>query len=183
MDTLTIHYHRYDNQYDNWTLWTWLDEHKTEIKSTGKDDYGLVFNLNVNEYPPKGNINFIPKYKDWKKKDVPDRYWIRTTPTEIWVLQGIETIYFEKPDTKPFIRKAYLDDKKEISVITTKPILKSELKKLNPEVQLTSNKTVKVKSIQLIEKDADSSNSIKLITENILDISDLPGTVFIQPCP
>ena len=47
MDTLTIHYHRYDDLYDNWTLWTWLDEHKTEIKSTGKDSFGLIFKINI----------------------------------------------------------------------------------------------------------------------------------------
>jgi len=177
MDTLTIHYHKYDNQYDDWTLWTWLDKHKTEVEFAGKDSFGLFFKINIDEFPPKGNINFIPKYKEWEKKDAPDRYWVRTTPTEIWILQGIETIYFEKPDTKPFIRKSFLDDKKELIVITTKPILRSELKKLKPEVQLQSNRTANIKSIQLIERDADSSNTIKLITEDNLDISDLPGTV------
>jgi pullulanase len=180
MDTLTIHYHRYDDQYDNWTLWTWLDDHKTEFKSSGKDEYGIIFKLNVDEFPPKGNINFVPKYKNWEKKDDPDRYWIRTTPTEIWVLQGIETIYFEKPDTQPFIRKAFLDGKNEITVITTKPITKSELVELIPEIILADNKTIKIKSVKLIETKTDSSNILKLITKNSIKINQLPGSAHLQ---
>ena len=177
MDTLTIHYHRYDNQYDNWSLWTWLDDNKSEIKSSEKDSFGIIFNVNIDNFPPKGNINFIPKYKDWERKDAPDRYWIRTTPTKIWVLEGIETVYFEKPDTQPFIRKAFLESKKEITVITTKPIKTSELKHLKPEIKLTNNITITPKSVKLSNIKADSSNILKLITSKSIEINQLPGIV------
>jgi pullulanase len=180
MDTMTVHYHKYDKKYDGWTLWTWLDDYKTEIKPAGKDAYGLIFKLNINNYPPIGNINFVPKYKNWEKKDIPDRYWIRTTPIEIWVLQGIETIYFEKPDTQPFIRKAFLDDKNEITIITTKPINKSEIKDLKAEIEL--NKKIKLipKAVIISETKSDSSVVLKLITNESIKINQLPARVYLQ---
>ena len=29
MQTLTVHYHRYDGAYQNWTLWTWSENFST----------------------------------------------------------------------------------------------------------------------------------------------------------
>lgn len=180
MDTLTIHYHRYDNKYKNWALWTWLDEYKKEIISTSKDKYGLIFKINIDDYPLKGNINFVPKFKDWQKKDAPDRYWVRTTPTEIWLLQGIESIFYDKPDTQPFIRKAFLDDKNEITVITTKSIKKTEVKKLNPKIILTNQNTQKIKSVKLEDVAGDSSYILKIRTEYPIDINELPGILQLK---
>src|SRR6056297_4223029 len=68
MNELTIHYHRYDQNYDHWNLWTWLDHKTIEIKPSGQDSFGLIFNIDIDQYPPKGNIYFLPKYKNWENK-------------------------------------------------------------------------------------------------------------------
>ena len=80
---LIVHYHRYNSDYDGWTLWSWLDDVNREIKSAGKDDFGLIFELNLSKYPPAGNINLLPKFKDWQSKDDPHRLWDRKRKREI----------------------------------------------------------------------------------------------------
>ena len=78
MNTLTIHYHRYDSKYNDWTLWTWLDHFNLEVNAVKKDTFGLIFALDMKKYPTRGNISFIPKYKNWERKDAPNRIWNRS---------------------------------------------------------------------------------------------------------
>ena len=107
---LTIHYHRYDHGYENWTLWTWLDDVQIEISASGKDRFGPVFKLDISKYPAMGNINFLPKYKNWERKDDPNRVWIRTMPAEVWIIEGEPTVFTSQPPTGPAIRKAFFAD-------------------------------------------------------------------------
>lgn len=180
MDTLIIHYHRYDQQYDDWSLWTWLDDVTHEIPVYGRDTFGLIFKLNISKYPIKGNINFLPKYKDWERKDAPDRHWIRTTPNEIWILQGIETIYFEKPSTEPFVRRAFLDGIKDITVLLTKPVKKSELLNLKAKVIFKNNEIVEPAVISFKYDTVEVSDVLRLTTKQRIDITKLPAKIELR---
>jgi len=180
MDTLTIHYHRYDKQIDNWTIWSWLDDVTIEVQPAGKDTFGLIFKLDISKYPKMGNINFLPKYKNWEGKDSPERHWIRTTNNEIWVLQGIGTIYFEKPDTSPFVRKSLLEGAKEITTILSNPVKKSELGELNPVVKFHDGGKVAAAYTTFKYENVDSSDVLKITTEKRVEIDQLPATLSLN---
>ena len=144
---LTIHYHRYDNNYRGWSLWTWLDDVSIELTPEKHDDYGRIFLLNLQDYPQKGNINFLPKFRDWQNKDDPNRFWDRTLPGEIWILQGIAAVYISEPDTSPAIRKAFLDSPDKITMVLTHQVEKKRSGELNPVVQLSSGISIYAKRI------------------------------------
>lgn len=177
MNSIIVHYHRYDNQYTGWNLWTWVDQKNIEVQPTGNDDFGIVYTLNIDQYPPKGNIGLLPKYKEWERRDDSNRYWSRAMPAEIWILQGDATIYVQKPDTEPFIRKAFLDGPKMLTVVLSNPISRQNLEVFNPALKLHSNTISSFESIKMIPESADSSVLIQLATHQPLAPADLPGKV------
>ena len=180
MNTLTIHYHRYDNKYDDWTLWTWLDHFNIEVNAAKKETFGLIFILDMKKYPTRGNISFIPKYKNWERKDAPDRIWNRSEPTEIWILQGNGTVFTELPNTKPSVRKAFIDGPDKINVILTHNIKKEEIPQLFPIIYFNNGDYIKPSNISLIPENSDSSNILQLITPNRIDLNLLPGEIKIK---
>jgi len=177
MNSVTVHYHRFDKLYTDWSLWTWVDQKNIEIRSSGSDDFGAVYTLSIDQYPPKGNLGILPKYKNWEQRDDPNRHWSRSMPGEIWILQGDATIYLHEPDTEPFIRKAFLDSSETLTVVLSNPIKKQELAALNPTLNLHLKTINKFKSITMIPETADSSNLLKLVLNQKLTPSDLPGTI------
>jgi hypothetical protein len=70
--TLTVHYNRLNADYENWSLWVWNEEEKREgfdILPHGKDDFGLIFEINLDKNNISGKLaGFLPKYKNWEKK-------------------------------------------------------------------------------------------------------------------
>jgi pullulanase len=170
---LKIHYHRYDNSYKDWMLWTWLDDVQKEVKSAGQDNYGLYFIVDLSEYPAKGNINFLPKYKDWQKKDDPDRFWDRALPHEIWIVEGIGTIYTTEPDTNPAIRKAFLDAPDEVTIVLTHPVPKDQQEHLDPVIRLASGIQIHPGSVAVTT----DPKIIKLTFDQDIAISSLPASV------
>ena len=177
-NTLIVHYHRYDQSYDNWTLWTWLDETKMEIQSSGSDDYGLIFSINIDDYPDMGNVNMLPKYKNWENKDDPNRAWIRTMPKEVWIIESDGNMYTEKPPTDPSIKRAFLDDDNLITIALTHSIEKNDLLTLEPFLELENEKIINIININLIE-DKDS-NILQLILSNNLFIDQFPAKININ---
>jgi pullulanase len=170
---LTIHYHRYDNTYQGWSLWTWLDDVQLEITAADQDEYGLIFLLDLADYPSTGNINFLPKFKDWKKKDDPDRFWDRALPREIWIMEGIATVYTSEPDTNPVVRRAFLDAPDKVTIVLTHPVTQKQLDNLNPVLRLASGE--EINSSKLIP--ASDPMIIEMITRQPVDISSLPATI------
>ncbi len=180
MDTLTIHYHRYDNKYDDWTLWTWTDHFNLELKADKKDTFGLIFILDTKKYPDQCNISFIPKYKNWEKKDAPNRLWSRNVSTEIWFLQGNGTVFTELPDTKPSVRKAFIDGSDIINVVLTHNIKKEEIPQLHPIIYFNDGSQINLSNVSLIPENIGSSNILQLTTQNKIDLNLLPGKIKIK---
>lgn len=177
MDTVTIHYHRFDNRYADWTLWSWVDQTNLEVALEKTDDFGAIYTIQIERYPAKGNIGFLPKYKNWEDKDDPNRYWSRSMPHEIWILQGDATIYPNKPDTSPLIRKAFLDAPRQITVILSRPLKRQSSGDFNPEISLRSKVKPVANSITVVPESADSSCVLRIIIDRDLAPSDLPGDI------
>jgi len=177
MNIVTIHYHRFDNKYKDWTLWTWCDQKNVEIKAAGRDDFGSIYLLDLSQYPSKGSIEILPKYTNWKKRDDPNRKWNRSMPAEIWILQGDTTLYVKKPDTSPVVRKAFVDGPKLLTIIFSNPVSRSNLDRLNPQIHLKDHTISKYKKINLIPSESDSSTIIQLELAEEIAPTNLPGKI------
>ncbi|MBN2708473.1 MAG: type I pullulanase [Calditrichaceae bacterium] len=175
-ETLIVHYHRYDHQYENWSLWTWLDDKKVEIHPLGSDQFGQVYQINIGEFPESGNINILPKYKDWQDKDDPNRTWIKSMPKEIWILEKNDEIYTSVPSVNPAVQRAFLDGEKLITVILTHNIRKSELDALQPTILLNDKRSVSGISV-LFEDDSVESRIISINLDQPVSIEDFPANV------
>jgi pullulanase len=122
-DVLTIHYHRFEQDYDQASLWTW-DEHlvrapsANEIQPSGRDEFGIVFKLDVGQYGKPGDrIGLLPRLKgDWQFKDGPDRFWQPSLGREVYIVQGRPDVYRERPDVRPQVASASLDDDSFVTV-------------------------------------------------------------------
>ena len=57
---VTIHYFRYDQQYQGWNLWVWPDgKDGHEIAFTGEDEFGKIAKLTVSdEEGIKNSVSF-----------------------------------------------------------------------------------------------------------------------------
>ncbi len=177
MNTVTVHYHRFDNQYDNWNLWTWVDQKTLEVVASDSDSFGAVYRLDILQYPPMGNIGILPRFKNWEKKDDPNRYFNRSMLPEIWIIQGDATIYLEEPDTTPFIRKAFLDAPNIVTVILSTPVTVKSLATFNPILTLKSRSISTFKKISLVPEKSDSSLIVLLQLKENLVPKDLPGKI------
>lgn len=115
---ITVHYHRFDNDYQDVSLWTWApdaesEENYIELGPAGWDDYGPYFEIDRQRFVTGGGvtmIGLIPRLRhDWQYKDGEDRMWRQEMGEEIWLLGGDPKIHRTKPDTSPCVQKAFLD--------------------------------------------------------------------------
>jgi len=186
MDTLIIHYHRYDKAYQGWTLWTWMDNINAEISAAKTDNYGLVFNLDLTNFPIRNNIGLLPKFGNWDKKDDPNRHWSETMQKEVWIVQGDEKVYLKKPDVSPKIRKAFLDSPTEIKLVFSNAVSKKSLSGLNPVIVLKDGQKLKPDKMSLLPESSDSSEIVRLRNSSPFEVEQLPATVSMsrfRECP
>jgi pullulanase len=107
-DILVVHYHRYDGQYDDWTLWTWdavSGQDSQELEREGEDDYGLIFHVIKSEYGTGNRIGLLPKFREWESKDPPDRIWTPDMGDEVWILSGHPELFTSQPGEEMMVTK------------------------------------------------------------------------------
>ena len=115
---VTVHYHRYDEDYDNVGVWTW-DTHfkrtpeQNEIFEVGRDDYGPILQFDRADYGEKGDsdkIGLVARLGgDWNRKDGEDKAWKPDMGNEVYLVGGVNGIWTKRPDTSPRVVGAYLD--------------------------------------------------------------------------
>ena len=103
--SLTVHYVRHDNNYENWNVWTWLpDEDGHRVDFT--DDHTAT----ITHENPKGieKVGLVVRRSDpgneWASKNSPDDLYVSDFPdgkAEIWLVEGDSTIYYSKDDVPP----------------------------------------------------------------------------------
>ena len=103
--SLTVHYVRHDNNYENWNVWTWLpDEGGHRVDFT--DDHTAT----ITHENPKGieKVGLVVRRSDpgneWASKNSPDDLYVSDFPdgkAEIWLVEGDSTIYYSKDDVPP----------------------------------------------------------------------------------
>lgn len=184
--TLTVHYHRYDAHYANWSLWTWAEQVTKEVAATNRDQFGLIFQVDLTQYPRKTNIGLLPKYRNWQSKDDPNRSWNPTMSRKIWLIQGDGNTYIRPPSTEPRIRKAFLDRSDQLILVLTNPVTRTDLTRLKAHINLQNRAVTKINEISLYPATSESSTIVQVKFDPKIVPSDLPGEVTLdgyQPGP
>ncbi|MDZ5713196.1 type I pullulanase [Jeotgalibacillus haloalkalitolerans] len=175
--TVTLHYHRYDHDYEGWNLWVWLEgETGHMVEFSEEDSYGktAVFALQSTEEIKR--VGFIirksTEENDWAGKRFDDRFITSFDPSghaEVWLMQGMERIYENLNDVTVFpgIISAKIDKWDEISVLTN---LSFDWEHDNLHVALHGAEIKKVR----VEKDnagSDLANRLVIKTKNRLSLT------------
>jgi pullulanase len=124
--TIVVHYHRFDGNYEGWNLWIWpvepIGQEGKAYQFTEADNFGLRATVVLDMDLTK--VGIIVRLKEWEAKDVAkDRFIeIENNFAEVWILQGVEEIFKQRPDTSPRIFFARLKDFSTIEAYATNPI-------------------------------------------------------------
>ncbi len=130
-DVVTIHYHRYDGDYEGLGIWTWDErENRTpeqnEIFPVGEDGFGKILRFSPGEYGTNGDpagVGIIPRLRgSWNHKDGGDRFWRPAMGNEIWLIGNDPNIYTSPPDVSPRIHSALIDGHHTITIRFTHPV-------------------------------------------------------------
>jgi pullulanase len=109
-DTLVVHYHRYDENYTDWSVWLWQEGIQgLEVQFDGEDSYGktVSVNLSQNGFTNTQDIGIIvaqiPDSGNWNKDIDIDRYIDLDQPNasgevHAYVMQGVEFISYTATD-------------------------------------------------------------------------------------
>ncbi|WP_435390790.1 type I pullulanase [Jeotgalibacillus haloalkalitolerans] len=129
---VTLHYYRFDGNYEGWNLWAWPDNGDgQEIQFTGEDDFGLTANFTVSSDELFNKVGFIVKKTEgdnaWADQEFGDRYITKLNEdgtAEVWIVQSDKGIYYDSKyiDSTPRIVSATIDEVNEITLTTNLPI-------------------------------------------------------------
>lgn len=173
--TIVVHYHRYDGKYDGWNLWIWpvepVSQEGKAYQFTGEDDFGKVAVVKLPMDLTK--VGIIVRLNEWQAKDVAkDRFIeIKDGKAEVWILQGVEEIFYEKPDTSPRIFFAQARSNKVIEAFLTNPVdtKKKELFKVTVD-----GKEIPVSRVEKADPtDIDVTNYVRIVLSEPLKEEDL----------
>ena len=122
---ITVHYHRYDEDYDNVGVWTW-DAHdkrtpeQNEIFEVGRDEYGPVLQFDRSDYGEKGDsdkIGLLARMAgDWNRKDGDDKFWKPDMGQDVYLVGGENRLWARPPDVSPRLVSASIDARNRIVI-------------------------------------------------------------------
>lgn len=136
--TLTVHYHRFDENYDGWNLWIWAKGSDGQsFAFSGADDFGQVAKFTIDDIKDASEIGFIVRKGEWEAKDVEADRFVSIDKInaqgelEFYLLQGAESVYYNASeiDLSPKFLKAEFIDDTTMKLVTSKPISKSDVRK------------------------------------------------------
>ena len=121
----TIHYFRFDGDYQDWGVWCWSKAPKdlpgASFEVVGTDDYGAIIKVNFNS--PVARAGFLLKKGNWQMKDInEDRYVdMPKGSNEVWLVQGDKTVYASVPKIVATMH-AWQDHADKITLKLDKPL-------------------------------------------------------------
>jgi pullulanase len=161
---LTIHYYRYDKNYEGWNLWVWPSgKEGAAYKFTGEDAFGKVATFTVPNMSASDKVGFIVRYSkpggdEWADREFGDRFItdIKEDGTaEIWVVQGQQQFYYDPADAdlSPRVTRAVIDDINKISFETNVAFQANDVQ--NESFLLVANdQQVAIKAVKALNPDA-----------------------------
>lgn len=196
VETLTIHYYRYDNNYTNFNVWLWelepgnLGGIKHDFNNEDVDEHGAFIEINLKEfnYHETTTFGIIVKQGDWGGYAEPggDRHMALD---KMEVIDGGVHAYLveqdlniglsnadlsnNKPDYRPRVLSAFFNEGGTINASLTHPITSYELFEDNISV-LSNTVTSDSKSLNItLPNEVDLMKSYKLkVTFESGDVSE-----------
>ncbi len=178
---ITIHYHRYDEDYDNVGIWTWdayfkRTPEQNEIFEVGRDNYGPILQLDRADYGQKGESDkiglLVRLAGDWNRKDGEDEFWRPDMGKEIYLIGGKNRVWTKRPATGPQVVGAYIDTPTRLVIQMSRAVKPDET--AANRITITDNQKNKQTplSARLLFKDAKlTSNEIELKLGAPLDVA------------
>ena len=133
---ITVHYHRYDEDYDNVSVWTW-DAHEkrtpaqNEIFEVGRDDYGPILQFDRADYGEKGDsdkIGLVARMAgDWNRKDGDDKFWAPDMGHDVYLVGGENRAWAQPPDISSRVVSASIDAPNRIVVGMSRRVNQSDV--------------------------------------------------------
>jgi len=181
---LRIHYHRYGGYLDGVGLWTWndhSDKPPVEVFEIARDEFGLVFELDLAEYAAEGRdlrLGLLPRRAgDWHLKEDENKYWDASLGHEIWLIGTVNQIWKERPETSQKVLAAYLDTSHCMIVELSRPVDPGELGKERLAIQDGQGKSVKISHLVHSDK---PSNSLRVKTAQRLEAGSNTYSVSVE---
>jgi pullulanase len=123
---LVIHYHRPDDNYTDWNVWSWpqgADGHAFAFDRG--DSFGQIAIVPFAQKPARAGL--IVRLGQWRQRDIDqDRYvaFGDADVREVWLVGGDETVYTDpsKIDLSMKLRATFLDARDGITLSATGPI-------------------------------------------------------------
>lgn len=173
--TLVIHYHRYDKVYEGWNFWVWPEHGDGDAYGfTGTDDYGPYAEIKLDSAP--SSVGIRVRLNEWEKNDIEaDRYIDVNRGSDgaphIYLLQGDETIYYDKNDVdlSPRFLSASFTTASEIEFTVTEPVDSSGDGEA-ARYRVTDEKGVRYPIMKIWSKDGGETASASVILEENLDL-------------
>ena len=187
---VTVHYHRYDDDYEDVGIWTWDGNYKrspeqAEIFEVGRDDYGPIFQFDRGEYGEHGDsdkIGVLPRLGlSWERKDGDDKFWRPEMGKEIYLIGTKNQVFTKRPDITPQVVAAYIDTPNLLVVQTSRPLSDSEANADKITIKDDQGREIGVASARLaLPPRKNKSNTIELTTARPLDIGERVYKVSLQ---
>jgi hypothetical protein len=127
-----VTYHRFDNAYDRPGLWVWNPDRQDSIEArevfpSSTNSEGAVFEIRMADLGIQGQagerIGIIPRLRSsWDFKDGNDRFWTAALGNAIWLVQGENSVYTERPVLEPAARRALLEDERTVRFMTNRAL-------------------------------------------------------------
>ena len=166
---LRIHYHRYGGYYDGIGLWTWNDNSEvppTEIFEIGRDEFGLIFDLDKADYGDDVDslrIGILPRRGgDWSLKEDDNKYWDSSLGNEVYLIGTVNHIWKERPDTRQHVMAAFIDTQYCVSIQISRPVDPGEINSESVFIIDENNQHKKIKHLAHGNKPSDTITAITL---------------------
>jgi pullulanase len=147
--SLVVHYFRFDEDYDPWSLWIWPSEPESlegvQYFFDGQDDYGMVAEIPlVGDLAGATQTGIIVRTADWGKDVATDRFVDLTNPDEegdihIYLVQNTEEIYYDIDDVDLGDRINFVQftDDRTIEFTATTSVEETQITLYKNDVELT----------------------------------------------
>ncbi|WP_406566357.1 type I pullulanase [Jeotgalibacillus aurantiacus] len=173
---VTLHYYRFDGNYEGWNLWAWPNgADGQEIEFTEEDDFGKIANFTVSSDELFDRVGFIVKKREgdnaWADQEFGDRFIRQINEdgtAEIWIVQSDQGIYYDTKyiDSTPRIISAAIDGVNEITLTTNLPI---DTASEDPGIRLTGG--LEIAEIRPFEGEEPVTNKVTIETTEEIDLT------------
>ncbi|MCG8541563.1 MAG: type I pullulanase [Clostridia bacterium] len=98
---VVIHYYRFDQDYDGWNVWSWIEGGNGKEYSFGEEDgFGKVSRYTLKNPGDVDKVGFIIRKGEWEAKEgeTESHLDIRDGKVEVWVVQDDNKLYFTEEE-------------------------------------------------------------------------------------